>query len=533
MPKAASRWRYVRKALYTWSPSVLGAAMFLSTLTGAQLVLVYIASTELHDHTTLLLRHAEEVAQASIDGLTRATETGKLPCSEADLAELRLIAFQARYIKDVGRIIEGKVTCTAAWGLLASPVVLPQPSNTVEGYSLWRRVRAPVDGRVVVDMAARSGVLVTTSPDAFSRVGETGAAIESVLTTRDYGYVFQALGGGENSKYPQLEGIGEGSLQQHLCSSQLDICAWAKRSTPTLLELPGWIIVGVLLLALTGGAGLSALLKALQARRCSLERLVRDAIRHGDIELVYQPLRRLSDGHMVGAEALARWRTDRGADIPPSVFVPMAESQGLGQHLARLVIGRALAEMSVRLRDGGEFYISINLSAQDVLSEEVRDYLVSSAENLDIQFERVVLELTERTTASHTDLAHALTKLTGQGFRIYLDDFGTGYSNFSYLADLPLAGLKMDRQFTCALGTSSPASRAAEAICTMASVLGLTLTAEGVESEEQAKLVRCLAPAAIGQGWLLGRPCSADQLLRLEEKQHEPSCLCFTEVELG
>jgi sensor c-di-GMP phosphodiesterase-like protein len=146
------------------------------------------------------------------------------------------------------------------------------------------------------------------------------------------------------------------------------------------------------------------------------------------------------------------------------------------------------------------------------LDSELRHFLAEQTKAFGVSPADVVLEFTERSTASQQKLADALRQLERAGFRVYLDDFGTGYSNFAYLADLPLAGLKMDRCFTKAMGTLSPASYAVEAICAMAKALKLPLVAEGVETELQASAMHRLVPEAVGQGWLLGRPCKSDSL---------------------
>ena len=126
--------------------------------------------------------------------------------------------------------------------------------------------------------------------------------------------------------------------------------------------------------------------------------------------------------------------------------------------------------------------------------------------------EQVVLEITERSTTRHSDLADGMARLREDGYPFYIDDFGTGYSNFAYLAELPLDAIKMDQRFTRAIGTGSAISQIIEAICTMTRTLEIGLVVEGVETEEQAQVMFELMPSAIAQGWLLGRPVEVDAL---------------------
>lgn len=514
MRKPSARWRSSRRALHLSAPYLMGTAVVLLTLGAAQLAVTQRAKVDLANYTAGLLAHAEDVARASVDGLNRVLRISAEPCSPKDLAELRLIAFYSRYIKDVGRVVNGRLLCTAMWGRLPTPVELALPHRMVRGYSLWRSVPAPGDDRIRVDLASYGNAIVTTAPTAFDRVSMPLGSIGALVITRDGKHRFQNFGDaidltmGDGGLAPPLAG----HISTRACSNEFDICVVSRAQAGSVWDQPSWTVAAILALALVGGGGLGALLKASQGRRRALHRMLARAIRHGDIDLVYQPLRRLSDRRMVGVEALARWRTLSGVDVPPDTFVPMAEQQGLGAALAKLVIVKSLEEMGHRLRRGDGFYASINLSAQDILDSELRHFLSEQTEAFGVSPTAVVLELTERSTASHQELADALGKLEQAGFRVYLDDFGTGYSNFAYLADLPLAGLKMDRRFTRAMGTLSPASNAVEAICALAKALKLPLVAEGVETELQALAIHRLVPEAVGQGWLLGKPCKADSL---------------------
>lgn len=514
MRKPSARWRSSRRALHLSAPYLLGTAVVLVTLGAAQLAVTQRARVDLANYTTGLLVHAEDVARASVDGLNRGLRISAEPCGPSDLAELRLIAFHSRYIKDVGRVISGRLLCTAMWGRLPTPVELAPPHRVVRGYSLWRSVPAPGDDRIKVDLASYGNAIVTTAPTAFDRVSMPVGSIGALVISRDGKHHFQSFGDAFDLTLSK-DGLAAplaGHISTRACSNEFDICVVSQAQAGSLLGQPSWIVASILALALVGGGGLGALLKVSQGRRRALHRMLARAIRHGDIDLVYQPLRRLSDRRMVGVEALARWRTLAGVDVPPDTFVPMAEEQGLGTALAKLVIVKSLEEMGPRLRRGDGFYASINLSAQDILDSELRHFLSEQTEAFGVSPADVVLEFTERSTASQQDLADALGQLDQAGFRVYLDDFGTGYSNFAYLADLPLAGLKMDRRFTRAMGTLSPASYAVEAICAMAKALRLPLVAEGVETELQALAMHRLVPEAVGQGWLLGKPCKADSL---------------------
>lgn len=514
MRKSSAKRRSLRWALLRSAPFLLGIAVVASTLAAAQLAVTQRAKVELADYTVVLLEHAQDVARAGVDGLNKALLIDAAPCGDEDLAELRLIAFHSRYIKDVGRLSNGRLICTAIWGRLPTPVKLVAPNRLVRGYSLWRSVAAPGDGRIKVDLASYGNAIVTTAPTAFERVAVPMEGGGALVVTRDGRHRFQSFGAVQEMSRGTNGALtpSAGHVATRACSSEFDICVVAQAASGSLWNEPSWTVTSILALALAGGAGSGALLKVFQGRREALDLMLTRAIRHGDIDLVYQPLRRLSDRQMIGVEVLARWRTLTGSDVSPDTFVPMAEHLKLGTELAKVVVAKSLDEIGWRLRCGDGFYASINLSAQDILSIGLRQFLLAQTKIYGVSASAIVLELTERSTASQQLLIEALRELEQAGFRVYLDDFGTGYSNFAYLADLPLAGLKMDRRLTRAAGTHSPASHAVEAICAMAKALKLPLVAEGVETEQQAIAMCRLVPDAVGQGWFLGKPCKAGAL---------------------
>jgi len=168
--------------------------------------------------------------------------------------------------------------------------------------------------------------------------------------------------------------------------------------------------------------------------------------------------------------------------------------------------------MAGRLRGNAAFYLSINLTSQDLLDRNFRRYVHDEVRRLGLRPHQIVLELTERATADHHDLAGCMLELKSLGYRFYVDDFGTGYSNFAYLTELPITAIKMDRRFTRAIGTASAVTQVVQSIAAMAAALDLDLIVEGVETEEQASHMLSLVPGGIGQGWLLGRPVASDRL---------------------
>jgi diguanylate cyclase (GGDEF)-like protein/PAS domain S-box-containing protein len=260
--------------------------------------------------------------------------------------------------------------------------------------------------------------------------------------------------------------------------------------------------------------------------RLSLVADLRAAIEGDRIDVAYQPIVSLdrSEPRLVGVEALARWSHPTRGAIPPAVFVTLAEDAGLVRALGRRILARACSDVAA-LRDSmpeqaRDLELAVNVSARQVatglLEHDVRAALSASG----LPPRVLGLELTE--TALMDDQGpriDALVALRGVGVRLVIDDFGTGYSSLARLRRLPLDGLKIDRSFVSGLGSVAVDTAIVEAVLTMAAALRLPAVAEGVETHEQARILRNLG-CPRSQGFLHGRPMGPDEL-RLRMKSED------------
>jgi diguanylate cyclase (GGDEF)-like protein/PAS domain S-box-containing protein len=255
-----------------------------------------------------------------------------------------------------------------------------------------------------------------------------------------------------------------------------------------------------------------------------LERDLRRALEGEQFELHYQPQFALGSGMLVGVEALLRWRHPERGFVPPSQFIPIAEESGLIVPIGNWVLHEACAQLARWRRDAGlRVRMAVNVSTlqferQDLL-ETVRGALEHHPE-LEARF--LELELTESLVMRDvTGSATQLRALRELGVQVAVDDFGTGYSSLAYLQRLPIDRLKIDRAFINDLGGSPfDAAPLVQAIIALAHTLGMEVVAEGIETEAQVDTLQRLR-CEIGQGYLLGRPVPADQLLeRLREGEH-------------
>lgn len=481
---------------------------FLAGLAAGRLIEVNQVDDRLAGHNTRLLAQALRVAQESQRLIQAATHSTDL-CSDSDVATLRVLLFNATFLRDIGRLRDGKLVCSAAWGVLASAHPLPPAAFTTKnGFALWVGAANIIDRRIIGDMAGRNDVVVFTAPGAFDGFPEPGSGIDSLLMTRDGAHVFRRFGRPDGLALYRGDSPSEHSLRAERLIAECALPATFDACAVSRVSSHAWFTLPALILACTGAlvGGLLAGLCVLWRQQSKSERAaLRKAIRRGGVQVRYQPLRELSTRRLVGVEALARWRARDGSAVPPALFVPLAEEMGLGRELSRVVTQQALHDLAGRLRDASGFYVSINVSAEDLQDDAYPDFLLRTVNEQGIAPPRVALEITEGSPLSDVHVREIIGKLQRQGFRILIDDFGTGNSNLNYLAEMQADAIKLDRRFTQAIGAEPAGTLIIDHVIDISRALGVGLIVEGIETEAQAQYLSARQPATVGQGWLLGR----------------------------
>jgi len=255
-----------------------------------------------------------------------------------------------------------------------------------------------------------------------------------------------------------------------------------------------------------------------QERHALVERLQR-ALQQGGagLSLHYQPLVRLSDGTLAGAEALLRWHDPEWGWISPTKFIPLAEERGLMLPLSDWVL-RAACEQWLRWQRAGHPLpgrLAINVSARQFDSDEGLETLLRLPAEQGVPAQALEWELTESAVMRDPVRAVAISeRLVSAGYALAIDDFGTGYSSLAYLKRFPVSRLKIDRAFVNDMLANANDRAIVRAIVAMADELGLEVLAEGVEQPEQAQALRELG-VAIGQGYHWARPLDAQAFERL------------------
>ncbi|MDP9221491.1 MAG: EAL domain-containing protein [Actinomycetota bacterium] len=237
------------------------------------------------------------------------------------------------------------------------------------------------------------------------------------------------------------------------------------------------------------------------------------AIEEETLALAFQPEFALETGQIVGVEVLARWHRLEGSDIPPAEFIPLAEETGLIRQLTHLVLRKALDEARSWQAAGVSIPVSVNLSALLLADRSLCGEVSGLLAERGLGGEALVLEITETALIGDLDVAlEVLVGLRSIGVRIELDDFGSGYTSFKALHELPLDGVKIDRELVCDFGAGGQQLLAATV--DIGRRLGLKVIAEGIEDEQTLNIVQRLG-VDTAQGYLLARPMSVDALRQL------------------
>jgi len=235
---------------------------------------------------------------------------------------------------------------------------------------------------------------------------------------------------------------------------------------------------------------------------------LRQALDQGALEVHYQPIVSLADGRLVGAEALVRWTHPVAGPVPASHVVKLAEDSGLIVALGTYVAEMAIAELQAwdRISGGRNLRLALNISALQVREGGLVAWLDRLVARTGVDPARVELEFTETGALRGTSsIDRVFESLSERGFVLTIDDFGTGYSALSRLERLPVSAVKIDRTFVQGIGTPRRGGTIAQAIAAMGRSLGLTVIAEGVETEAQQRFL-AEAGCHAAQGYLIGRP---------------------------
>ncbi|QXH46620.1 EAL domain-containing protein [Pseudomonas xanthosomatis] len=440
-------------------------------------------------------------------------------CSQAMQVQLQQVALASRFIYEAA-YVDSQVACSNR----GERVVAPLRGPDIQGptYSYWLNTTTEPNENLAALMLGRGNFLVSTSRGHLSDVVDLPPG-GSLLVVLDRGAraipvlgPAQAWPPTDDWPPPSHKSLLElrDKLVYRMATKSPDyqlVLIAPRASLPMRLNGLLWLLYpGSLLLACCIGW---LALQMIQQRR-SMSSELQQALRRGELQVLYQPIFELDSRRCVGAEALVRWRRPDGTLTSPDLFIPLAENTGQIRPITDFVLQRVLEQLGQLLRANPKLYISVNLAACDVTAPRIGQVAAKLLAQHRVAARQIAFEVTERGLIDVVVARDNLQALRASGHQVLIDDFGTGYCSLAYLQTLPVDCLKIDKAFIDALGHDAASSGVAPHIIRMAHDLNLRVIAEGIESEDQAGLLSSEG-VNYGQGWLFAHPLSARQFAEL------------------
>ena len=250
-------------------------------------------------------------------------------------------------------------------------------------------------------------------------------------------------------------------------------------------------------------------------RKLSIEQAIVAALKAREFRLVFQP-KVDHDAAIVGLEALIRWRSSLLGEVSPAEFIPIAEGSGTIRQITAFVVDQVCAHIRQIINlQGSCLPVAINLSAIDVVREDLLMLVNASCQRHGVAPECLEFEITETGLIGNENLAiQHLEALRAKGFGITIDDFGTGYSSLSKLSRFPTKSIKIDQSFVAQIGLNEKSELIIRAVVSLAAILSCTTVAEGVETREQEVFLKAIG-CGFFQGFYYYRPMEFEQVVAL------------------
>jgi sensor c-di-GMP phosphodiesterase-like protein len=452
--------------------------------------------------------------------LTAMKDSSSPPCSTAELTYFRALIFEAKYLKDAGRMSDGKIDCSASLARPIQPLAQAKTDFTLNGdVNIYKDLTLYQSEGQTVFTLQWDGFYVVLIPSTQTQKGTAPYHYSEKVRNADNGQVYWLLGEPPPVMAASLTTGGYfrtgNSLYANRCSPIFSNCVTAYISIPEAMSADHTQFRIYIALGALTGAVIGFMLSLFYRRSRGMEQQLRRAIRKDKLRVVYQPIVDLANGRIVGAEALARWTDEDGYEVGPDVFVKIAEQRGFVGSITRLVVRHVLHDFADTLRSHPEFHLSINVAAADLGDSEFLPMLNQAMERAGVAPRSLVIEITEGSTVQYKTALETIVYLHQRGHDVHIDDFGTGYSSLSYLHDLSVDVIKIDKSFTLTVGTEAVTAGIVPQILAMAEALSLRVIVEGIETSLQAKYFAAQAQPILGQGWFFSRAVEPEEFHRL------------------
>lgn len=480
---------------------------------GAVVLTIYIA---LYDYKSVYATYADDllVKMSEVDheltkSLQRLNQLNPSRCNAQTLLEMRRELFLSHYVRDFGYLHGRELLCTTGLGRL-------QPSFMTRDYDIVAHNGLGVNiNRTLRLFDSRVDAIIIQDRN-FNAVVETSqlsrffpALIGGVISYSSAQGEVEIARANTDLVIGQLkhsDGFSLGHQGYKRCSAHSPYCVYLETEWSAFFSY--YRLVFIIMLALIGvlSVGLSKRAQDQLVKRRSLDAVVKRGIGKGRFYCLFQPIVSLKTGEVVGCEALARYRDSKRA-LYPDQFIPVVTRLGLTWPFTERLFASVLAQFDACRDLPPHFRLSFNLFPSDISNGNVSGLTLTKNERL-----QVVFEITEEQKLSGDTVAEHIAQLKQAGAHIALDDFGTGYSNLDQIQNLDFDYLKIDRSFVMDMDQGTIKSELIPFIVGVAERLNVSVVAEGVENETQAKLLSSLG-VEYAQGYYFGKPMTFEQLL--------------------
>ncbi|WP_296652942.1 EAL domain-containing protein [Paraburkholderia sp.] len=472
--------------------------------------------TELREFARKAVMRTELVTYQAFAALSDLDREPGAPCSPANLELAARVIYNYRYVQDAGAYAEGQYLCSPLLGdVRTKDLTLPPPDyRSNDGYLEWFRQKSPLSDVRKDIQIGRNGHYVSIDPGSYVDLIDPARRPVAVIQIATGTLLAISSGADPDDMLNAWKRGGKVSSNQwnyavaQSSTRPLAVVVMSPRSSvagdwPKLLA--AWLSIGVV-----AGAALGWLTYKRVTRQLSFAATLQWAISRRNIDVMYQPIVRLADNECVGVEALVRWELN-GHAISPDVFVRVAEENHLIHALTDLVLEKTIAQLARLLAAAPAFYVSINVSGDDLSSVRFLNRLTASLKGTGIAPRQIRIEATERSFMNTDATRSIIAAFRAAGHPVYIDDFGTGYSSLSYLQTFEIDVLKIDKSFVDTIGQDTASSIVAPHIIAMAHELRLEIVAEGVETGLQATWLREKG-VQYAQGWYYAKAMPAGEL---------------------
>lgn len=487
----------------------------------SQILWLISASNRVESYAYVILKHSEAVAEDLTNALDELNSLPGGDCGLDDLSPLKRVSYKYRFVKDAGRINKNIIACSAMWGLIPAFKLVGDGRLTKNNVTLWGGVSSYFPGAIKIDISAKGRSFVVTSPTAFAPFESPPVELSASVVSRDGKTIMRAFG------VPHQGSMLTRSFTK-ICSDKYDICVKSYiLANVFLANEPGLLLCITLVGCFLGGL---IFYSAKQYRKVkeSLPCRLKYAIKNGLIFTAYQPIVCGVTGKVSGFEVLSRWNDRKFGSVSPAVFIPEAEYLGLQGELNDLIINKALGEFSKILSCNPGLYLSFNVGTKDLLGGALVRNISEVAGRYGVLASQIAIEILEGATAEISKIEGRIKHIRALGYKVFIDDFGSGYSSLSYLAGLNVDAIKIDKSFTQAAGTGSPAATVLQKVYEIAEALGTQIVFEGVETETQKAAILDFCPEALFQGWLFSKAMPINELSRKIKLEGKGEVMFFT-----